>query len=83
MRTVFLSILFLAVQPAFACHRFSHWAYPWSQRCSAATTHTIRHAPAEPKNRHVEIVLTPKVIDDISHGIGIDKIKQLNAGERP
>jgi hypothetical protein len=83
MTRVFLGLAFLvAVQPAFACHRFSHWAYPWPQRCDIAAR--IVHRPqVEPKDWYVEIVLTPKVMDEISHGIGIDKIKQLNPGERP
>ena len=70
------------VEPAFACHRFSHWAYPWAQRCGVAT-HAIHRPPAEPRDWYVEIILTPQVMDEISHGVGIEKIKQLNQKETP
>jgi hypothetical protein len=78
---VFVCLL-LFVEPAFACHRFSHWSYPWAQRCGSVV-HAARRPPAEPKDWYVEIVLTPQVMDEISHGVGIDKIKQLNAGAHP
>ena len=75
------SVLF-AVQPALACHRYAVWRYPWPQRCDVAT-HAVHHSPTEPKDWYVEIVLTPQVMDEISHAVGIEKIKQLNhtAGE--
>jgi hypothetical protein len=66
---------------ASACRLHAIWHYPWPQRCGVV--HAVRRSLAEPKDWYVEIVLTPQVLDEISHGVGIEKIKQLHAGERP
>jgi len=34
--------LFAAPPPAYGCHRFSRWYYPWPQRCSFSTAETPR-----------------------------------------
>jgi hypothetical protein len=62
---------------ALACRLHSVWRYPWPQRCGVV--HAVRRSLAEPKDWYVEIVLTPQVLDEISHGVGIEKIKQLHA----
>ena len=76
---------------ALACHRYSIWKNPWPQRCGVSSQGELRHLfghndvvakKVEPKDWYVEIVLTPQVLDEISHGVGIEKIKQLQ-GERP
>jgi hypothetical protein len=94
LHTITLSVtLALAAAPASACHRYSVWKYPWAQRCPLPYSPALRRAPArafisfpsapvaapaEDKNWYVEIVLTPQVMDEISHGVGIEKIRELN-----
>jgi hypothetical protein len=94
VRTIALALaLTLAAQPAFACHRYSVWHYPSPQRCPLPHSPALWRAPArafisfpsapvaapaEDKNWYVEIVLTPQVMDEISHGVGIEKIRELN-----
>ena len=44
------AVLLALTTPGEACHRYSHWAYPWPQKCPAADSHetTSEHAaPAE------------------------------------
>ena len=82
VRAVLAFVLALTTSPASACHRFSHWAYPWAQRCGGVV-HAVHRPPVEPRDWYVEIVLTPQVMDEISHGVGIEKIKQLNQKETP
>jgi hypothetical protein len=38
MKQIAMAAVLLAAQPAdaAACHRFSHWAYPYAQRCGVA-----------------------------------------------
>jgi hypothetical protein len=67
-----------AIQPAQACHRFTHWAYPWPQRCGliAKPERQARLAPprsAPPEVR--EIVVTPDLLDE--YNAGIAKLKAL------
>ena len=94
MRTIALALaLMLAASPAFACHLYSVWKYPWAQRCPLPHSPALRRAPArafisfpsasvaapaEDKSWYVEIVLTSQVMDEISHGVGIEKIRELN-----
>jgi hypothetical protein len=47
----------LSVNPtSAACHKYSHWAYPWAQSCAVGLRPT---AQSEPKNWYVEITSLP------------------------
>jgi len=37
-----LALFAAAPPPAYACHRFSRWYYPWPQRCSFSTAEMPR-----------------------------------------
>jgi hypothetical protein len=74
---------FLLTVNSTNAHCYSIWRYHIAQRCGVVATHVVHRPPAEPKDWYVEIVLTPQVMDEISHGVGIDKIKQLNHEEKP
>jgi hypothetical protein len=84
--------LMLVPEPASA-HCYSIWHYKTPQRCPLPHSPALRRAPArafisfpsapvaapaEDNNWYVEIVLTPQVMDEISHGVGIEKIRELN-----
>jgi hypothetical protein len=40
--------LSLPVDPAFGCHRFSVWRYPWAQHCKLARATAVREAARGP-----------------------------------
>lgn len=48
MKIMLALIFIVAAQPAFACHRYSVWKYPFSQRCGVAA-----------QLRHVRLVKAP------------------------
>jgi hypothetical protein len=75
-----IALLISVSTPAMACHRFHRWYYPWPQRCRVDSNnayHAQTLSPTEDKSWYVEIILTPQVLDEISHGLGIERIKQL------
>jgi hypothetical protein len=75
-----ISVALLISQQAMACHRFHRWNYPWPQRCrvdSDRVHHAQTLSPTEDKSWYVEFVITPQVLDEISHGLGVERIKQL------
>jgi hypothetical protein len=77
MKVVTIAVLLgIVSSPAQACHRFSHWYYPKPQQCRVTTIAYLK-PQKEDKNWYVEIILTPEVMDEISRGIGIEKIKEL------
>jgi hypothetical protein len=41
-----IACFFVFVQPAFACHHFSTWRYPWPQSCRSAPA-LVRHVRLE------------------------------------
>jgi hypothetical protein len=75
LKSATITACLLASTPAYPCHIYSMWHYKKHQHCEVATH--IEYHPLEDKSWYVEIVLTPKVLDEISHGLGIEKIKQL------
>jgi hypothetical protein len=93
VRTLALALaLTLAAGPA-SSRCYSIWHYKTPQRCLLPHSPALRRAPArafisfpsapvaapaEDKSWYVEIVLTPQVMDEISHGVGIEKIRELN-----
>jgi hypothetical protein len=91
VRGLLIAVALLAAAPVCApssaraaCRLHAIWHYPWPQRCGVgyAARRSFRQEErdlSEPKDWYVEIVLTPQALDEISHGLGIDKIKQLQA----
>jgi hypothetical protein len=58
-----LAALLVSAQPAAACHRFSHWAYPFAQRC-AITSRVALYPPKDDRSYYVEITKLP--LDPVS-----------------
>jgi hypothetical protein len=59
MRALMLALALQAASPveAAACHRFSHWRYPWAQSCGMA-----RHLTFIPTERaHEELPPVPDI----------------------
>ena len=50
LAAMFAFVLWAMLSPAFACHRFSVWKYPYPQRCSVTTHVAIETPPLPPKN---------------------------------
>jgi hypothetical protein len=48
----------VVVTSAQACHRFSHWYYPWRQRCEVASR-VVYHPPAHYVEVAAQSVVTP------------------------
>jgi hypothetical protein len=81
MKRAFMGLVFFfAAQPALAtCHHFSHWAYPWSQRCGVAMAHAIVHRPLiKPASNdwYVEIAIPPELLESIQREEAIEKLKK-------
>ena len=72
MRVFFVTLFILwFASPAFACHHFRHWAYPWPQRCWTART-PVRFAP-EPKLE--PILIPPGWDEDEARRDAVEKLK--------
>jgi hypothetical protein len=76
-----LALFAAASPPAYACHRFSRWYYPWPQRCSVeraprfirvSTREVEPAAPRPPERETVPILDTPA---DLERAAAIEKLK--------
>lgn len=45
---VMFAVLPALTTPGEACHRYSHWAYPWPQKCPSAREGTSAHEKTSP-----------------------------------
>jgi hypothetical protein len=80
MRAKIIIAALLVAQPAYACHRFQRWYYPWPQRCpSEHIGHFI--APVENKTWTVEITRLPN-LEEFERSKAIEKLKELLGGEQ-
>jgi hypothetical protein len=74
MRASLTLVFLLSAQPAFACHRYSTWSYPWPQSCKATSA---RPAPlkiaALPPAPRPAIVPT---VEDPARVQAIERLKQ-------
>jgi hypothetical protein len=62
-------VLALAIaQPAFACHRFSRWLYPYPQRCGVKSKPTVERVT-------IEITITPELLETWARQDAIEKLK--------
>ena len=83
-----MACLVLGAQPAWACHRFSKWYYPYPQRCSVTTK--INYEPGKiipevmpPEKPDEEIVVTiPQVKEEVTPLIIFPTLEDWNITER-
>ena len=81
-----LALIFAAslavVAPAEACHRYSHWAYPWPQKCGAETDPVpVAEKPrvAKRENRfktsHIIVPTVPAGASDSPSAADLDRLR--------
>ena len=81
-----LALIFAAtlalMAPAEACHRYSHWAYPWPQKCGPETAPPS--APEKPRvakreNRfkasHIIVPTVPARASDSPSAADLDRLR--------
>ena len=77
-----LALFAAAPPPAYACHRFSRWYYPWPQRCSSSTAETPRLIRVSTREIEPATPIPPVREDapppeEIARTAAIEKLKTL------
>jgi hypothetical protein len=59
------TLLGLIAQPAQACHKYSHWYYPYPQRCGVTEHIAYHHYHQEDRSYYVEITKIPMKLPEV------------------
>ena len=84
MRLALALALTLAADPAAACHRFSHWAYPTPQRCALRLAQEARPRPSTqlraevaPARREGRPAPPEPIDEDLARAKAIERLKLI------
>lgn len=70
--------LCLAATPAFACHRFHVWRYPFAQRCAVVTNAVHIRAPSQDvQDIEITPVMIPPETEEEQRADAIDRLRPL------
>jgi hypothetical protein len=78
VRGFVLALALVSAQPAWACHRFHNWRYPWPQRCgiiSARAAHPAPKLATVEETVSVEITITPTLLETWAREDALDRLR--------